>query len=310
MPALDTNGFVTSRPFALPTDAAEMAGRSWFHLWERRLWPYTELQEGDTLYWYDTTRKAIVWQSRVAKVERFGFANKEEVRRRLQDFFHLPDLKDPYFDQASDRGYCLAYKIDSVVQRSFPKPGDYQFPQAGWARCADENVQKWVKDLPSAALPDGPNAEELSKIASHIAETGYFSTASLIDERKKTLREIVERRGQPEFRDRLIAAYGGVCAVTGCDAMAALEACHLAPYSGPKSNHVTNGLLLRADIHTLFDLELIGIDPKLLTLNLAPAIQGTAYGELQGRKLRAPSAASDAPNKEALVQRWGKFKVG
>jgi predicted restriction endonuclease len=82
----------------------------------------------------------------------------------------------------------------------------------------------------------------------------------MIDERQRKLREIGDCRGQPEFRNRLIAAYGGVCAVTGCNAVAALEACHLAPYSGAQSNHVTNGLLLRADIHTLFDLDLIGIE--------------------------------------------------
>jgi hypothetical protein len=147
MTALDTNGFVTSRPFALPTDAREMVAGLWFHMWMPRLWPCTELQEGDTLYWYDTTRKVIFWQSRVTKVDRFGFANKEEVRRRLRAF-DLTDVEDPYLDRGPDRGYCLAYKIDSVVQCRFPKPGHYKFPRNGWARCSDENVREWLKDSP------------------------------------------------------------------------------------------------------------------------------------------------------------------
>ena len=121
------------------------------------------------------------------------------------------------------------------------------------------------------------------------------------------LREIVERRGQPAFRNKLIAAYGGRCAVTGCNALAALEAAHISPYTGPPSDHVTNGLLLRADVHTLFDLDLIGIDPETLAIALASAIKETAYSEFRGRKLAAPANVAGAPNHEALVKRWVKF---
>src|SRR5262245_42509124 len=44
---------------------------------------------------------------------------------------------------------------------------------------------------------------------------------------KKVRRLINERRGQPKFREKLLSAYGGRCAVTGCDAEAALEAAHI-----------------------------------------------------------------------------------
>ncbi len=102
---------------------------------------------------------------------------------------------------------------------------------------------------------DGPSADELAKAATQVAGSGYFSPASLNDERERKLREIVERRGQPDFRKKLIVAYGGRCAVTSCDAPAALEAAHIIPSAGPQSHHVTNGLLLRADIHTSFGWE-------------------------------------------------------
>jgi len=70
---------------------------------------------------------------------------------------------------------------------------------------------------------------------------------------------------------------------------------------------VTNGLLLRADIHTLFDLNLIGIDPDALLFSVAPAIQATVYGELQGQKLYLPVKSAETPNQEALTQRWKQF---
>ena len=301
------SGFITSRGFALPTDAGVMGENLWFNLWQRRRWPHKELDAGDTLYWYDTKEQAIVWRSRVAQVERFEYANKDEVRKRFQVSFGLEDLNDPYFDKARDQGYCLAYKVDSVVRLNVAKPVDFKFPMEGWLRCSEEKAADWLRNLWVNTSPDGPLATQLSMTTTRVAETGYFSPASLKDERQKKLREVVERRGQPDFRNRLIAAYSGRCAVTGCDAVAALEAAHIFPYTGPQSNHVTNGLLLRADIHTLFDLDLIGIDPKSMAICVAQAMKATVYSELEGRKLLLPANATDIPNGDALTQRWECF---
>jgi predicted restriction endonuclease len=62
-----------------------------------------------------------------------------------------------------------------------------------------------------------------------------------------------------------------------------LEAAHIFPYRGPQTNHVTNGLLLRADLHVLFDLGLLRIDADSLTVELDPILNGTSYAELSGR---------------------------
>src|SRR5262249_48430542 len=64
---------------------------------------------------------------------------------------------------------------------------------------------------------------------------------------------IHDRRGDEEFRAKLLAAYGGRCAITGCDAEAALEAAYIVGDAETGEQDVSNGLLLRADIHTLFD---------------------------------------------------------
>jgi hypothetical protein len=303
-------GFITSRGFQLPSDPGEMASTLWFNMWQPRLWPYKELDEGATLYWYCTKERAIVWRSRVIQVERFEYLSKDEVRKRFESDFGVTNLNDSYFDKAKDRGYCLAYKVDSLVPLTVPKPAEVEFPMLGWLRCSDADAAAWLEKLPSPSSPDGSFADELSATAAQVAEAGYFSPGSLQDQRKKKMREIIERRGQPDFRNKLIATYAGRCVVTGCDAVAALEAAHIVPYTGPQSNHVTNGLLLRADIHTLFDIDLIGIDPETLTIILAPAIQATVYAELQGRKITLPSKAANAPNHEALVERWKRFAEG
>lgn len=69
-------------------------------------------------------------------------------------------------------------------------------------------------------------------------------------------RAIAYRRGQSVFRRDLMYAYSSVCAVTGTTASDVLEAAHIYPYRGAHTNRVDNGLLLRADIHTLFDLNM------------------------------------------------------
>ena len=67
----------------------------------------------------------------------------------------------------------------------------------------------------------------------------------------ETLRR--RRHRQDEFRDQLLTAYGSSCCVTGYDAVPALQGAHILAYSGRASQSAQNGLLLRSDIHLLFD---------------------------------------------------------
>jgi len=149
---------------------------------------------------------------------------------------------------------------------------------------------------------------QVSALEDKLELDGYFDPQKLEDDRDRQLQEIVQRRGQPEFRRKLIVAYRGRCAVTGNDVVDALEAAHILPYTGAKSNHVTNGLLLRADIHTLFDLHLLGIDPSSLKVAISPKLQKSCLNELSGRKLTLPDKTIHHPNKEALETRWKQFR--
>lgn len=128
------------------------------------------------------------------------------------------------------------------------------------------------------------------------------------DARLRAFRQIVARRGQSGFRAALIQAYQGRCAITACDALAALEGAHLRPYRGPKSNDVTNGLLLRADIHTLFDLRLLAADPESKHVVISKSLAGTQYEALSTRQLADPTAAWQRPSQETLKVVWRAFR--
>jgi putative restriction endonuclease len=131
--------------------------------------------------------------------------------------------------------------------------------------------------------------------------------ASDYDARLRVVRQIVARRGQSGFRDMVMRAYGGRCAITSCDAAFALEAAHLRPYRGPGSNTVTNGLLLRADIHTLFDLGLLAIEPATRQIAVSKLIAATQYGSLTARALAEPAERGQRPNQEVLDELWEHF---
>jgi putative restriction endonuclease len=128
------------------------------------------------------------------------------------------------------------------------------------------------------------------------------------DARRRVTRQIVARRGRFAFREALLEAYQGCCAVTGCDAAPALEAAHLRPYRGPDSNTVPNGLLLRADIHTLLDLRLLAPDPGTKNIAASKLLAGTQYEFLTTCRLANPAEAWQRPSQETVEITWQHFR--
>ena len=119
--------------------------------------------------------------------------------------------------------------------------------------------------------------------------------------RRKVLRLVDERKGQPRFRNSLLEAYGRECAITSSNATEALEAAHIRPFGGGGSMEVSNGLLLRADIHTLFDLNYLTIDPESFRVELAEALRDTDYSYLHDKKINIPETRNSHPSKDALI---------
>jgi hypothetical protein len=125
------------------------------------------------------------------------------------------------------------------------------------------------------------------------------------DLREISWQQIKKRRGQQSFRNALRKRYGGRCVVTGCTVLDVLEAAHIHPYRGDNDNDPQNGLLLRADIHTLFDLNLLGIHPKSLRIELHPTISDD-YGSIVEKMLRCSERRR--PSFDALKERYQEFK--
>jgi hypothetical protein len=125
------------------------------------------------------------------------------------------------------------------------------------------------------------------------------STPDARDDRV-VMQAIRRRKGQPEFRANLLVAYESRCCISGCDASAVLEAAHITAYGSGGSYETCNGLLLRADLHTLFDLHLLAIDVDTGSVLLHPNLGGTTYAsEIMVWKYR-PASTPDTPDRAAL----------
>lgn len=136
-----------------------------------------------------------------------------------------------------------------------------------------------------------------------------FSMDDLRDERDRRLVEMAVREGQDHFRSALMEAYGSRCAITSYHAQETLDAAHIYPYTGPATNHVTNGLLLRNDIHRLYDRGAIAVHESSRNVLVKPHLMVTEYGDLAQRRLRLPREPEHHPSTAALRshREWAGF---
>lgn len=97
------------------------------------------------------------------------------------------------------------------------------------------------------------------------------------------------RLGQGRFRRGLLERHGSACAVTGPQPTEVLEAAHLYSYAAVGEHHEHGGLLLRRDIHALFDRGHLAVHPDTLEVSLAAhVLTYSTYEGLEGRRLNTP----------------------
>ncbi len=116
---------------------------------------------------------------------------------------------------------------------------------------------------------------------------------------------VAPRLGQGAFRLLVTDAYGRRCAVTGERVLPVLQAAHIRPYAGGGPHRVDNGILLRSDLHTLFDRGYVTVTPDH-RVEVSEAIRaefqnGKDYYALRGRAISLPSVESQRPARDFLA---------
>jgi putative restriction endonuclease len=136
-------------------------------------------------------------------------------------------------------------------------------------------------------------------------------------ERRYALRTVKQRLHHAAFREAVIAAYGGRCALSWLPEPMLLDAAHIISDSNETSGQpiVPNGIPLSKIHHAAFDAHLIGIDPnyqvhvseRLLALHDGPILE--SLKSLDGNTIHLPTRQSDCPDRDRLAARFELFKA-
>jgi putative restriction endonuclease len=132
-------------------------------------------------------------------------------------------------------------------------------------------------------------------------------TLGEVDDRERYGSEFLTRArlGQGAFRILVTEAYQRRCAMTGEKTLPVLEAAHIRPFSEDGPHRIANGLLLRSDLHTLFDNGYITVDDQL-RIEVSASIReefgnGKAYYALHGQALKIlPDRIEERPSRDFL----------
>jgi hypothetical protein len=116
------------------------------------------------------------------------------------------------------------------------------------------------------------------------------------------------RRGQRQFRFKMIERFGETCAFSGDQPPQVLEAAHLYSFAERPEHHATGGLLLRRDFHALFDAHLMTVNPNSWKIEIAPRLHDyETYRPMSQRDLQVPSNVR--PSQSLLETHYEKSRA-
>lgn len=133
------------------------------------------------------------------------------------------------------------------------------------------------------------------------------NTVNFVDQKLRYTESLtMHRLGQGAFRVVVTEAYQRRCAITGEKTLPVLQAAHIKPYAKNGPHDIKNGLLLRSDIHTLFDDGYITIDSGFV-IEVSKRLHedygnGKDYYKFHGSKLQIiPSSVIELPSQEYIM---------
>lgn len=168
--------------------------------------------------------------------------------------------------------------------------------------------------FPDKGLSQAPSATWKGKLAAKSVSLTDLEPGTLGEEIANHQRMLAKRQlarpKQAEFRKALDLVYGARCCISDCPVPWALEAAHIDEYKASNDNSSQNGLLLRSDIHSLFDSNLLAINPDSRLVYLAPEARAySEYARWHHASLAKPQPGhlASAPTSSILKPRWSKF---
>jgi len=195
-------------------------------------------------------------------------------------------------------------------------PPNLWFPQpASWANSIVVGKTYDTDDVEGRSI-----WEKLQQTAELIGSNDLTSVEQLADRRMSydsgskrfgNPTRVIPRLGQGAFRLAVTEAYKRECAISGGRVLPALEAAHIKPYWLGGDHKLSNGLLLRRDIHSVFDAGYATFDDDL-RLVVSNRVRtefnnGNEYLKLIGSQIKLPNDVSARPSMDNI--RWHQNEI-
>jgi putative restriction endonuclease len=148
-------------------------------------------------------------------------------------------------------------------------------------------------------------SERLLRVAPEKIEESPATLAAIESKGFGKPQTILPRLGQGLFRILVTDVYDRRCAVTGERTLPVLDAAHIKPYEIVQKHEVWNGLLMRSDLHRLFDRGYLTVNPQNKRVLVSRRIKdefenGRDYYKLEGTEIREPNVPWAQPTAENL----------
>lgn len=225
-----------------------------------------------------------------------GARSYKEMRMMIERILHLPPALEDY------KIGCIILTQPFFFRRErwIPVPSDFSL----------NIVRGRTYDLTTG---NGLHLwkQVLERLRDTEAAYGYAVASDRPQERYGKPTTILPRLGQGSFRVMVTDAYQRQCAITLEKTLPVLEATHIRPYSEDGPHTVSNGLLLRSDIHRLFDSGYVTVTPDL-RFEVSNRIKeeydnGEEYRALHGNRIYVPQSPTIQPDREFLS--WHNERV-
>lgn len=220
---------------------------------------------------------------------RNGAVSLTEMRRRIEKYRRTPPTTADYTIGCVLLGAPFFFEERDWI----PVPDN-------WSPSIVQGKRYDLTQPPGSDLWNAVQVRLLARQPSHVSE----QLSDLSTARYGQPTTILPRLGQGIFRVVVTDAYGRRCTMTGERTLPVLDAAHIRPFSAEGENRVPNGLLLRSDLHRLFDRGYLSVTPAykiLVSRRIREEFEnGRDYYALRDQEIRLPDRPLDRPDPKIL----------
>jgi hypothetical protein len=223
------------------------------------------------------------------------------IRGRKYPFVRLTDRDRSYLQFWTD---LIGRHGGSVTLHQIADSATYP-KYAGSRKPYDAGVATRLSKAGLISISSDGNTLAIAKISA-VEDEGAKKEVK----RQQRLGKIASRPGQKRFSSKLRVVYGNTCAITGCRTTEALEAAHIRIDEEHQRDfdETSNGILLRADIHALFDAGLIALTMDGAALDVSEKLEDISYDFLRNVKVYRPKTG--APSPENILHHRRRLQPG